>query len=79
MLLFDVPDKMKVRVSSKRVYWVEAGAEKTVASDITWEGVTTDRYSFYKNIQRRLIINHDIGFFKAYGVWQKNVECKIIK
>lgn len=78
MLLFEVPNRAKVRITSKRIYWAEGGAEKTIATDVTWEGVVTERYYVYKRIRRRLLIDHTIGFWTKYGIWQKDVECEVL-
>lgn len=78
MRLFQVPDKTRVRFTSKLIRWVEHRYQRTVAEDVTWEGTTTDRYFYYKGERRRLIVNHTVDFWDEYGIWQRDTECEII-
>lgn len=78
MLLFETPNRTRVRVISKRIYWAEGGSEKTVAMNHSWVGTVTDSYYTYKGVRRRLVVNHSISFWKAYGVWQRDIEVEVI-
>jgi hypothetical protein len=78
MRLFKAPDKTRVRITSRLIRWVEHGAERPIAEEVTWEGTVTDRYYYYKGARRRLVVNHTVEFWDEYGVWQKDCECEII-
>ena len=80
MRLFKVGDKVRVRITSKLIHWVEHGRDTTVAENLTWEGTTTDRYYFYKGAHRRLITNHTVDMWGEYGIWQRDTDdCEIIE
>lgn len=79
MRLFKVGDKVRVRVTSKLIHWVEHGRDTTVAENLTWEGTTTDRYYYYKGAHRRLIVDHTVDMWNEYGIWQRDTEeCEVI-
>lgn len=78
MRLFDVPAGKYVRITSKLIRWVENGIEQTISEGVTWTGVTTDRYFYYKGASRRLLINHSINW-PEFGIWQIDTEVEIIE
>ena len=77
MRLFDVANGRRVRITSRLVQWIEGSAEFQVAENLSWEGVTTDRYFFYKGARRRLLVNHTVPW-PEYGIWQRDCECEIL-
>jgi len=83
MWLFDVPTGRRVMVTSKKLRWVETESEKTVATDITWIGTTTDHYFTHGGVKRRLIVDHTFrdypeGLSDSTMLWQRNIECFVV-
>lgn len=78
MRLFDVPGGIRVRITSALIRWVDVGDELKVAENLTWEGTTTDEYFTFREIKRRLIVNHSIPMFKGHGTWQRDCECELV-
>lgn len=78
MRLFKVESGRRVRVVSRLIRWVEHGSECKISENTVWEGTTTDRYYYYKQAQRRLLVNHDIEGWTEYGVWQRDTEVELI-
>lgn len=79
MMLFDVPDDTRVRVTSKLIRWVEHGKELIVAENVTWEGTTTDCFEEFRGEKRRLIIDHTIIPWAGHGTWQLDTECEVME
>lgn len=79
MKLFAVPDGKRVRITSKLIRFVEHRQEQVVAEDVTFEAVTTNKYFFYKNAHRRLLVNHNVSFWKEYGIWQRDTKIELLE
>ncbi len=78
MKLFNVADGQRVRVRARHLRWVDHRRQREVAKDITFEAITTKRYIYFRGAHRRLLINHTIPVFGAFGVWQANKEVELI-
>jgi hypothetical protein len=77
MRLFDVSAGQSVRITSKLIRWVEHASEQLIGEDVTWTGIATDRYVFYKGCVRRMLVNHTIPF-DEYAIWQRDCECEVV-
>jgi hypothetical protein len=51
---------------------------KVLAEDVTWQGVTTGCWWWYRDIERRLVIDHSLEFHTDSGVWQKDIEVTLV-
>ena len=78
MNLFDVPAGVRVRVKAKHLRWIDRRRHREVAKDITFEAITTNKYVHFQGTHRRLLINHTIPVFGAFGVWQSNKEVELL-
>ena len=79
MMLFDVPDWKRVRITTERIRWAALGGEITLLGEnVTWEGTTTGSRKYLGKARRRLIIEHTLEFYVENGVWQRDIECEVI-
>jgi hypothetical protein len=77
MWLFDVPSGRQVRVTSKKLRWVECDSDETVAENLTWTGRTTNHYFVHGGVRRRLIVDVSFNDYGDY-IWQRNIECFVV-
>lgn len=77
--LFDLPRNVRVRLTSTLITWVDKNREETIGENVTWEGVTTNRYRHFRGVRRRLLINPTVSSHGELGIWQRDCDCELVE